>query len=637
MSISTPAVAISSATAFHDRMPLGGPFSAAPSAYADQASRRARSNLSSKIAIARSIGQKAGMGRAVSAAPRSVRGATVAFDPRSDVEMVYPGDPSRMPVSVRTAADGALNERDLADLVDTAPVGIQWLSGDGRILSANQAELDMLGYERDEYVGHHICEFHTNKEAGEELLERLRRRDQVRDFEARLRRKDGATRYVLISATAPWDRDRFVGARCFTRDITDRKLSELRLAAQVAVTHALARAERLEDASQTLLPELGRLLEWDVSALWMTDPSGVLRCQDFWRNSDRAEEFERVTRSLSLGPGVGLPGRIWASRKALWIRDVAELEVARRGTSVARGGLHAAFGFPIANSNEFHGVIEFFSREVRETDLALLQLFEAVGAQIAQFIERKRAEEQLQAAVLARDEVLSSVAHDLRGPLTFIKGQAQLVQRRAAKAGGQTAFVDDVRRIDTAASNMAGLIEELVDISRLQMGQQLQLDRQPVDIIAMTKAVVADHERHGDHHRIRIESAVPSLVGEWDPARLERVLGNLLSNAIKYSPAGTEITVKVTRTHEAGRLWAVLEVEDRGLGIPADDLPHIFERFARGANVAGRIRGTGIGLTAARQVIELHGGTISVRSVEGHGSTFTVRLPLRPPHQPSSP
>jgi PAS domain S-box-containing protein len=562
-------------------------------------------------------------------------GATVAFAPRSHDEMVYPGERERTSTALPAPIDATLGERELAEVMDSAAVGFDWVAPDGRILGANRTQLQLLGYERDEYVGHNISEFHPDKEASAEILAGLRRHGGLREYEARLRRKDGSVGHVLISSSARWDGDRFVHARCFTRDITERRLSERRLEAQYVVTRALAEADRLEDASRRLLPEVGRLLGWDVGALWTLDPAaGVLRCQDFWRDeSARAEEFEGVTRSLALGPGAGLPGRVWATRQLVWVRDLRELDAVRRGVSAARAGLHAAFGFPVVNSREFYGVIEFFSRDVREPEAGLRELFEGVGAQIAQFIERTRAEEQLQAAVRARDEVLSSVAHDLRGPLTFIKGQAQLVQRRAAKVGVHPAFIDDVRRIDTAASNMAGLIEELVDISRLQMGQQLQLDRQPVDIVAMTRAVVADHERHADQHQIRIESAVPTLVGEWDPARLERVLGNLLSNAIKYSPADTEITVNVGRSQDAGRPWAVLEVEDRGLGIPAADLPHIFERFARGANVAGRIRGTGIGLTAARQVIELHGGTISVRSVEGHGSTFTVRLPLRPPQQ----
>jgi signal transduction histidine kinase len=110
------------------------------------------------------------------------------------------------------------------------------------------------------------------------------------------------------------------------------------------------------------------------------------------------------------------------------------------------------------------------------------------------------------------------------------------------------------------------------------------------------------------------------------------VLTNLLQNAIKYSPAGGEILVTVQREDDS----AVLGVRDHGLGIPAADQPHIFERFRRGANVRGSIGGTGIGLAGVRSLVESHGGTVGFESQEGSGSTFRVRLPLRSPAGPAS-
>jgi signal transduction histidine kinase len=107
-------------------------------------------------------------------------------------------------------------------------------------------------------------------------------------------------------------------------------------------------------------------------------------------------------------------------------------------------------------------------------------------------------------------------------------------------------------------------------------------------------------------------------------------LDNLLSNAIKYSPAGGPVLVTVAREQIDGGAYAVLAVQDHGVGIPAADLSHIFERFHRASNVQGRISGTGIGLASARQIVEQHGGDLTVRSTEGQGSVFTVLLPLAP-------
>ncbi|MBI3968293.1 MAG: ATP-binding protein, partial [Chloroflexi bacterium] len=121
-----------------------------------------------------------------------------------------------------------------------------------------------------------------------------------------------------------------------------------------------------------------------------------------------------------------------------------------------------------------------------------------------------------------------------------------------------------------------------------------------------------------------------------DSFRLERVLANLLSNAIKYSPRGGDIVVTLTHEETPTRAFAVLSVSDQGMGIPAADLPHVFERFYRAGNVASeQISGSGIGLAGCCQIVEQHGGQIHADSVEGTGSTFTVRLPLDRTSEPA--
>jgi signal transduction histidine kinase len=111
------------------------------------------------------------------------------------------------------------------------------------------------------------------------------------------------------------------------------------------------------------------------------------------------------------------------------------------------------------------------------------------------------------------------------------------------------------------------------------------------------------------------------------------VLANLLSNAIKYSPGGGAIDVRVDQEND----WAMLSVTDEGIGIPATDLPYVFDRFRRGENAAGKIPGTGIGLTAVRDIVERHGGNITAENRDTAGAIFTVRLPLKPPRTDGSP
>ncbi|MBW3634795.1 MAG: ATP-binding protein, partial [Chloroflexi bacterium] len=111
---------------------------------------------------------------------------------------------------------------------------------------------------------------------------------------------------------------------------------------------------------------------------------------------------------------------------------------------------------------------------------------------------------------------------------------------------------------------------------------------------------------------------------------IERVIRNMLDNAIKYSPSGGDILIRTCRDEDEDGNWATLTIEDHGLGIPAVDLPFVFDRFRRGANVEQQIAGSGIGLSGACQIVSQHGGTIRVESTEGEGSTFTLRLPLAP-------
>jgi signal transduction histidine kinase len=250
-------------------------------------------------------------------------------------------------------------------------------------------------------------------------------------------------------------------------------------------------------------------------------------------------------------------------------------------------------------------------------------------------LEMAQLYKQAQEAIAARDELLSIVSHDLKNPLATIKGFAQLLQRAASRPNTEAneQILDGLKRIDATATKMTTLINELMDVVFLQTNRPLKLDLRPTDLIMLAHQSVIEYQQTTERHKFRIETSVPTLIGLWDATRLERVLANLLSNAIKYSPEGNVITVTLAREDEKEASWAVLAVQDEGIGIPAADLPHIFVRFHRASNVAAQIKGTGIGLVSVHHVVEQHGGIISVTSKEGEGSTITVRLPLLPPEK----
>jgi signal transduction histidine kinase len=229
-----------------------------------------------------------------------------------------------------------------------------------------------------------------------------------------------------------------------------------------------------------------------------------------------------------------------------------------------------------------------------------------------------------------RDDFLAAASHDLRTPLTVIRAQAQLLARRAARSGARDASdtIAALDKINLATRKMARLVDQMLDVAQLQVGHPLQLNKRPTDLVEIAREVVAELDEE-DVGRIRLETRAASLVGTWDSARVERALGNLVSNALKYSPDDTEVLVSLSQeTRQSGAEWAVVRVHDRGVGIPRDELPRIFDRFFRGRNVVGKIYGTGIGLAGVRQVVQQHGGRIRVWSTEGAGTTVALELPL---------
>ena len=254
-------------------------------------------------------------------------------------------------------------------------------------------------------------------------------------------------------------------------------------------------------------------------------------------------------------------------------------------------------------------------------------------------VERKHAEDErarlaqaqaeAEASLRARDETLATISHDLRTPLTSIRGLAQLLRRRLERGAAMSAeeISDRLGRIEEQTVLMARMIDDLLDVARIEAGRPLDLRREACDLVGLVQKSAADVQRTTEQHRLHVSAQEGPIVGLVDSARLERVVLNLLTNAVKYSPDGGEIELTVRPEDGSGR-WAVLEVRDGGIGIPPEDLPRIFERFYRASNVGDQLRGTGLGLAGARQIVEQHGGEISVSSEPGAGTTFTVRLPL---------
>ena len=236
--------------------------------------------------------------------------------------------------------------------------------------------------------------------------------------------------------------------------------------------------------------------------------------------------------------------------------------------------------------------------------------------------EAERLSGDLKRALHARDEFLAAASHDLRNPLSTIQSAAELLERSLDDPNMRSRVASCADHIQSAARRMAQQLDAFLDVSRLEAGRPLELKKRPHDLMPLVRQVVQESQQTTARHRLLLEG--PALLqANLDAPRMQRVVSNLIGNAIKYSPDGGEVNVKV----EAHDTDVIITVRDRGIGIPGADQSRIFERFQRGTNAEGRFQGTGIGLAGAKQIVEQHGGAITLKSQVGKGSTFTVRFP----------
>ena len=230
----------------------------------------------------------------------------------------------------------------------------------------------------------------------------------------------------------------------------------------------------------------------------------------------------------------------------------------------------------------------------------------------------------------AKDEFLSIASHELKTPITSIKGYSQALLRRARRVDGSAVKPEDWSRtvsqlavIEQQASKLARMVDDLLDVTRAQT-QRFQLNSAPADMVALTSHVIEQLQPTA-RHEISLSNDAPQIMVDMDENRIEQVLYNLISNAIKYSPDGQEVKVQLRLEGEE----VVCAISDTGIGIPQDEQGMLFSRFYRASNAsATRISGIGLGLYISSGIISQHGGRMWVDSQVGRGSTFYFSLPL---------
>ena len=537
---------------------------------------------------------------------------------------------------------------------------------DGYFKRVNPAWEKVLGIPTAELLAHPYVEFVHPDDREPTIAEgkKLGAGAETISFENRYRRSDGSYVWLLWNAT-PSANEKLVFA--VARDVTQRKRVERRTAAGYAVTRVLAEADSLETATPQILSAICENLDWKVGAIWRLDESTqVLRCVRIWHAEHAAfPRFESATRELVLASGMGLPGRVWETGQPAWLPEVPGDANFPRAAVAREEGLHSAFAFPIRGASKFMGVIEFFSEEARKPDPDLLEMFDSIGSQIGQFIERRRAENDLrlytdyleaarhtqeedarrlaelvkelevekqraEEATRAKSEFLANMSHEIRTPMNAIIGMTEL----ALETKLTTEQREYLRTVKSSAASLIGVIDDILDFSKIE-ARKLELDHTDFrlrDTIEDALRVLAlQAQRKGLELACDVPTDVPDALS-GDPQRLQRIIINLVGNAVKFTQRG-EVVVRAGVESQSGNDATLkISVTDTGIGIPPDKRERIFEAFAQAdSSTTRKYGGTGLGLAICAQLAELMGGRIWVESEVDRGSTFyfTARFGLQ--------
>lgn len=471
--------------------------------------------------------------------------------------------------------DDALRE-SLANLYEHGPCGYLFTRMDGTILQANRTLLDWTGLALGDLVGQRRFQdlltlpgkiFYENQ-----FFPLLRLQGAVKEVAFDLVRHDREPLPVLVSSVLHGGTDGtppVVASAIF--DASDRRAYE----------QELLRSRRSAE-------QLAAIVRFSSDAIVGISPTGIIQT---W-NDGASRLFGYAESEIA---GTSLRNILApADDRTAWPELLAELreghpiqlEMVGRGAHGKRVDVSAGF----TPHRDLLGAVESVSVIMRD-------------------IAERREVERVQ------QEFLAVTTHELRSPVAGVKGNAQLMKRREAYSERS------VDAIIAQAERLERLINDLLLASQVQT-DRVALALEELDLAAAARTAV--DSLGAEEAGIRLDSSPEPVMVYADPDRLSQVLMNLLTNAVKYSPRGAEVTVRIM--HQGDE--AHLSVEDRGVGIPPDALPHLFDRFYRVSGTSAQVQGLGLGLYISRRIVDAHGGRIEVASEAGRGSTFTVILPI---------
>ena len=412
-----------------------------------------------------------------------------------------------------------------------------------------------------------------------------------------------------------------------------RRRAHVRLSTQYTVANVLAESGTFQSALPRVLQSICEGIGAELGELWRVDlPSGQLRWAGAWHTpSLEPGELEAIRSAYAFPPEHGLLGRARASSKPEWLSNILPHRDLR-DSALQKPALHEAFAIPIRSGSIVMGIMAFHSRSIMQRGDDLVQMLDALGSLIGDFIERKRAEEEvrrlnveleqrvsertaeLEAANRELEAFSYSVSHDLRAPLRGIEGFSRSLAEKHAHQLDDHAR-ECLQRLGAATRRMNQLIEDLLHLSRVT---RCELYPQPVDLSALAAAIATDLQKTQPERRVTFVIG-QGLVGHADRHLMQIALENLLGNAWKYTSRRPQARIEFGMLESDGE--RVYFVRDDGAGFDMAYAKRLFAPFQRLHSVA-EFEGTGIGLATVQRIIHRHGGRIWPEAAVDKGATF---------------
>lgn len=515
------------------------------------------------------------------------------------------GNPIRMLGGMTDIAERKRSEEILQRyrLLSEKARDIVWmLCPDGQIVEVNQAAVEAYGYSREELLQMNVRQLRESSTLSS-LGEDLRKAKEGTHFETVHVRKDGTTFPVEITANgADFGGERLIMS--ILRDVTERKQAEeiirrTQVRLESVLEAGLAGTFFWNISNDLVITDENMMRYFSLSEKALTEGVALAEVLPAVHEEDRMRVSDALTEAIEETGIYQIEYRVnHSDGNARWLSARGTVQHDNLGNAIELTG----FAVDITRIKE--------AEEERER---LLQSEQA-------------AREEAERANRLKDEFLATLSHELRTPLNAILGWSQMLQKSNLDEAAVKRATGTIERNARAQSQ---LIDDILDVSRIITGK-LRLDVRAVDLASVISAAVDAARPAAEAKNIRLQTLIDPQAAHIsvDPDRLQQVIWNLLSNAIKFTPKDGRVQVRLERVNS----HIEIVVSDTGVGIKPEFLPFVFERFRQSdGSMTRRHGGLGLGLAIVRQLVELHGGTVSVESKgEEQGTTFIVSLPLLP-------